>query len=307
MAVLGPAARAQTTYPQGPFTVERVALAADAAGDFPPYYLAVPVGEARGLLVVLPGLNGDTALALRETSLPFVAAARGIATVIVPTRFVLAVDDSTRAFIDAAVRDAAQRFDVPLDRAAIGGFSAGGLLALGYAVEAQARPGSTAFEPRAVFSIDAPVDLAEAHANFEREIEKNCSEAGVYEAHFVLDLMHEDFGSPSGSPDAYARYSPYSHHLPDGGNARYLADLPVRLYHDPAILWQLENRCRSLYDTNVTGASALVNTLRLAGNDAAELVLAEGRGYRANGERHPHTWALVEEGAMVNWLLDAFE
>lgn len=53
----------------------------------------------------------------------------------------------------------------------------------------------------------------------------------------------------------------------------------------------------------MTGASARINALRMAGNDRAELVLAEGRGHRANGKRHPHTWALVEEGDAVNWML----
>lgn len=302
-----PRSHAQETFSPGPFEVERVDLADQETDRFPAYYLAIPVENARGVLVLLPGLNGDTALALRETSLPFVAAARGIATVIVPTRFVLAVDDSTKGVIDTAVRDAAERYALPLDRAAIGGFSAGGLLALGYTVEAHASPGSTAVSPRAVFSVDAPVDLAEAYATFERTVERNCSEVGVYEARFVLDLMRADFGTPTEDAETYARYSPYSNVHPDGGNAQHLTDLPVRLYHDPAINWQIANRCRSLYDNNMTGASALINALRMAGNDQAELILAEGRGHRANGERPPHTWALVEEGDAVNWMLAAFE
>lgn len=300
-------ARAQTPYPPGPFAVERVDLAAADTAAGPAYYLAVPVEDARGLLVLLPGLNGDAGLAFRETNLPFVAAARGIATVVIPTRLALAVDDAVRAYIDDAVRDAAERFALPLERAAIGGFSAGGLLALGYTVEARARPGSTAVSPRAVFTIDAPVDLADVYARFEREIEKGCSEVGVHEARFVLDLMDADFGTPTDAAATYRRYSPYAHGQPGGGNARHLAGVPVRLYHDPAVQWQLEHRCRSLYDTNVAGASALVNALRMAGNEQAELVLAEGRGYRANGERHPHTWALVEPGGAVDWLLAAFE
>jgi poly(3-hydroxybutyrate) depolymerase len=283
LALAATNSHAQGTFPQGPFEVERVDLGDQETGRFPAYYLAVPVEDARGVLILLPGLNGDTALALRETSLPFVAAARGIATVIVPTRFVLAVDDSTRAFIDGAVRDAAERYGLPLDRTAIGGFSAGGILALGYTVEAHARPGSTAVSPRAVFSVDAPVDLAEAYATFERTVERDCSEVGVYEARFVLDLMHSDFGTPTEDAETYERYSPYSNASPDGGNAKHLTDLPVRLYHDPAINWQIANRCRSLYDNNVTGASALINALRMAGNDQAELILAEGRG--ASGER----------------------
>ncbi|WP_301338810.1 hypothetical protein [Tenacibaculum mesophilum] len=27
------------------------------------------------------------------------------------------------------------------------------------------------------------------------------------------------------------------------------------------------------------------------------------KGYRANGERHPHSWAIVDKNDLINWIL----
>lgn len=298
---------AQVSSTDGPFNVERVPLSAEVAGDFPDYYLALPVEDARGMLVLFADLSGNALLGLRETNLPYVAAARGVATVLIPTQGTLAMDDRTLRFTDAVIRDAADRFSLPMDRTVIGGFSVGGTLSLEYAIESRAQPGSTAIFPRAVFAIDAPVDLKHAYGQFSREIEKACSEVGATEGQYMVNLMEQAFGKPDAAPEAYARYSPLLMGEPEGGNARYLTGLPVRLYHEPAIQWQIENRCRGLMDSNILVGSELVNTLRMGGNARAELILPEGRGYRANGQRHPHTWALVEPGDLTTWILTSLE
>lgn len=300
---------AQVSPTDGPFSAERVPVSDDVAGDFPNYYLAVPVPaeDVRGMLVLFADLSGNAFLGLRETNLPYVAASRGIATVLIPTQATLAMDERTLRFTDAVIRDAADRFSLPVDRAVIGGFSVGGTLALEYVVESRARPGSTAVYPRAVFGIDPPVDLRHAYGQFSREIDKNCSDVGFNEGRNMVSFMEQIFGEPDSSPEVYARYSPLLMGEPEGGNARYLTSLPVRLYHEPAIQWQIENRCRGLMDSNLLGGSELVNTLRMNGNARAELVLPEGRGYRANGQRHPHTWALVEPGDLTTWILRSLD
>lgn len=260
-------ATAQISSTDGPFNAERVPLSAEVAGDFPDYYLAIPVEDARGMLILFADLSGNAFLGLRETNLPYVAAARGVATVLIPTQGTLAMDDRTLRFTDAVIRDAADRFSLPMDRAVIGGFSVGGTLSLEYVVESRARPGSTAVFPRAVFGIDPPVDLRHAYGQFSREMGKTCNEIGTNEGRNMVNFMEQIFGKPDASPEVYARYSPFLMGEPEGGNARYLTGLPVRMYHEPAIQWQIENRCRGLMDMNILAGSELVNTLRMSGND----------------------------------------
>ena len=188
-------AKAQVPSADGPFNAEQVSVSDDVAGDFPNYYLAVPVPveNVRGMLVLFADLSGNAFLGLQETNLPYVAAARGIATVLIPTQATLAMDDRTLQFTDAVIRDAAARFSLPMDRAVIGGFSVGGTLALEYVVESRARPGSTAVFPRAVFGIDPPVDLRHAYGQFSREIGKTCSKIGSTEGQKYGQLHGSNF------------------------------------------------------------------------------------------------------------------
>ena len=40
------------------------------------------------------------------------------------------------------------------------------------------------------------------------------------------------------------------------------------------------------------------------GNKNIELIKTENKGYRANGERHPHSWAIVNEKDLINWMTE---
>jgi hypothetical protein len=54
---------------------------------------------------------------------------------------------------------------------------------------------------------------------------------------------------------------------------------------------------------NAVDHAALINLLRVAGNDRAELITTTGRGYRPGGRRHPHSWSIVDEAQLERWLL----
>lgn len=35
-----------------------------------------------------------------------------------------------------------------------------------------------------------------------------------------------------------------------------------------------------------------------------EYIPTENKGYRSNGERHPHSWSIVDGTDLVNWMLE---
>ena len=67
--------------------------------------------------------------------------------------------------------------------------------------------------------------------------------------------------------------------------------------------WWIANRGKDYYDMNSIDAAALVNALKINGHNEAELMLTEDKGYRAEGQRHPHSWSIVDEGEMIKWFL----
>ena len=115
--------------------------------------------------------------------------------------------------------------------------------------------------------------------------------------------MLRELGDPVTHATTYDTLTPFNAKLLGPGNERFLCDTAVRVYHDVDVVWQLENRRRSLYDANALGASELIARLLLAGNNRAEFVQANGKGVRSNGQRHPHSWSIVDAGELVGWVL----
>ena len=35
-----------------------------------------------------------------------------------------------------------------------------------------------------------------------------------------------------------------------------------------------------------------------------EYIKTENKGYRANGERHPHSWSIVDVDELIEWMME---
>lgn len=119
-------------------------------------------------------------------------------------------------------------------------------------------------------------------------------------------------GSPVEKRAAYVRAAPLTVSEPGGGNARLLKDTPVRAYSEPDVVWAIENWSSDYYCLNALNQAALVLELKFLGNKNAELITTSGRGYRAEfvpetgryrkGERSPHSWMIVDERDLADWV-----
>jgi hypothetical protein len=89
-----------------------------------------------------------------------------------------------------------------------------------------------------------------------------------------------------------------------GGNAVHLRDVPVRAYHEPDVDWWIENRRKSYYSMNSLDLAALVNELRLLGNERAFLITTHGTRAGFEDGSSPHTWSIVDNGELVDWFLE---
>ncbi|MEZ4931988.1 MAG: hypothetical protein R2788_07705 [Saprospiraceae bacterium] len=65
----------------------------------------------------------------------------------------------------------------------------------------------------------------------------------------------------------------------------------------------MKNRGNDYYSMNAMDAAAVVNQLAVLGNERAELILTENKGFKPDGSRHPHSWSIVDNGELVEWLL----
>lgn len=266
-------------------------------------YLAIrpASNNIQGVMVLLPGFGGQAEGILPETKLHNVAYVNDILTIVVNTGTKLYADETVTGGLNKVMSDVITRFKVNKDRFVIGGHSAGGTLSLRYAELCNQYPAQYPIHPQGVFSVDGPVDLVGLYQYFEREIKKNFAQAGVSEAVTVKGMMDSALGPLKDNVQKYAGFSPFYAMRDTVGNERYLQHTAVRVYHDVDIVWMLQNRRRSLYDMNALASSELINQLILQGNNNAEFVPGK-TGYRSDGQRHPHSWSIVDEVDLVQWV-----
>lgn len=277
----------------------------DDDSDWLFYYALAPKGAASGALVLFPP-NGQAAeeTIRANSSLAALAQEKGLLTVVLSVNHNLYLDGATLRAINTLLSGVLTQYKVPKNSIVLGGFSLGGMNAIRYTELAYGDSTATAIRPAAVYGIDPPLDFARLYHSFTRAVAKNFSQPAVAEANYFLERMDREFGgSPEMRQAVYVQHSMFAAASGDGGNARYLRSIPVRIYCDPDIDWQLANRRVDYYDMNALDGAAMINRLHLDGNERAQFVNALGKGYRPDGARHPHSWSLAAPEDCVEWVL----
>lgn len=269
------------------------------------YYLKIiPKGKPNAILFLFHGGGETPEDVLKQIELPKLAIKHNFL-VILPH---FSTDSSKMIeeliSTDKIANQLMKEYTILNNRIVLGGFSGGGMLSITFA-ERAVRDQNTSFIPKAIFAIDTPLDYEHMYERAEREIKRNFSEIGVSEAKWVINDFNSTFkGSPRDFPNEYETYSMFTHRKEDGGNAKYLMNIPIRIYTEPGIEWQLENRQRDLYDLNCTNISAMINLLQLKGHKNAEVITTFNKGKRLNGTKHPHSWNIMNSKETMNWILE---
>jgi len=275
------------------------------------YEIANRVPAPRAVLVLMPGFGGAFSefseagsTAAHRSVLADSLAARGIALVLAaPPAGVLFGDDTHLQQLEATIRETVGKLGADALPLAIGGFSAGGTDAVLFAERCAAGRCTMPHTVRAVFAVDAPLDWFRLWENASMVVEHRPPGANVEEAQRILVALEARLGAqPSPASSRYLESSPLAATARGGGNARSLAGVAVRAYTEPDIQWWIEQRGLDYYGMNAVDAASLIRHLKLLGNTRAELVVTTGRGYRANGLRHPHSWSIVDQVDLASWL-----
>ncbi len=189
----------------------------------------------------------------------------------------------------------------------LGGFSLGGFIAVRFAEMAVEREDQS-FIPKALFAVDPPLDHLELRQYCLRELERICDkkdalELGKAEAEWILNYYEQHFGSFPSAQENYIRQSCFNTSDPQGGNASFLKDIPVMLFHEVDLQWLMEERCRGYQDCNAFVGEKFIEYLQSVGNENAVITKTEGLGFRADGRRHPHSWSIASPEFTLAWLL----
>jgi hypothetical protein len=270
------------------------------------YYALSPKGKINGTLILLPPTAQNVEDVINNNvKLSELAFEKGILLIIPSINYNLYLDEITMTFLNTTFKKILSKYPAPKNKIVIGGFSLGGMNAIRYVEISKEDSNLTSIQPVAVFGIDPPLDWIRIYYSFQRTKKLNFSEVAVNEATDYLNKLDKQFGgSPEEVPNIYAKHSMYSKTVKHGGNAKFLVDTPIRIYSDPDIDWHLKERQMDFYDINALDQTAMINELRILGNENAEFVNALGKGYRLNGMRHPHSWSIAEPNELMEWIID---
>lgn len=270
------------------------------------YYRIVPEGKPQGMIIILPGGGESAERVMNQIYLDELAYAKNMLVLFSNWEedgdFFYHADQK---FLDRIAKDNVEKFDIPKNRISIGGLSSGGMFAITYA-ERAIRDKNTYFIPSSIFAIDPPLDYENMYYRLERDIARNFSAAAVNEAKMFNKKLVDAIGKPNTNRDKYLKESMFTYRDKDGGNAKYLMNIPILMYTEPGIMWQMENRHRDLYDLNCTDITAMMNLLKLQGHKNADLIITNDRGIRPEGFRHPHSWSIMDPEECLSWILKQF-
>ena len=158
--------------------------------------------------------------------------------------------------------------------------------------------------PKKVFIVDSPIDLVALYNASEKNIERNFSELSVQESTWILETLGKQFGNPNSDISKYQERAIYTSKTDNIDNLRYLKNTKIRLYTEPDTLWWKENRMADYEQMNAYYIKRLSETLNKLEFKGVEYIPTIDKGYRANGLRHPHSWAIVDKKGLVDWILN---
>ena len=254
-----------------------------------------------GYLFLIPGFGETADNVLLQTDLPQKLAQNGIVTII-PTfqdgALSFGVDSLSQQTFNSIIKEVMAKHKDVGKKFYVGGFSIGGSCAIKYVENA-------AIKPTAVFAIDPPLDFERFYKSAKRDIRLSIkTEANPENVYMVERLEKETGGTPATNLKAYYDISPYSFSDTTQTAIKKLIKIPLRIYTEPDINWWLKERAADFTSMNAAEGSAMINELQRLGNQKAELLTTQNKGYRKpDNSRHPHSWSIVDNDELINWLL----
>ncbi|MFT5748066.1 MAG: hypothetical protein ACI920_003460 [Saprospiraceae bacterium] len=274
------------------------------------YYLTVQPTSKKidGVLVLFAGFGQRPEDIFLDTKLPEFAAKNNLLTIGFAGRTRLTADSLVQEKLTRTLENVVKNNKVESNNFFLGGFSAGGNIALRYAELCKEFPDRYPINPRGVFMADSPIDLFYLWSMSKEILKTNYSEIAVNEAKWIRDFHRQTYGgTPDEQPAIFRELSPFSMDKALGENEQFLQNVAVRTYHDIDIPWRLVNRNQNALFGNYIPSSELINRLMLMGNEEAEFIQTFQTGYRRNGERHPHSWSIIDAEECVGWIKTLIE
>ncbi|WP_340075503.1 hypothetical protein [Leptobacterium sp. I13] len=266
------------------------------------YELYKPNKEVKAVLILFGGYSEVAEDIKREFKILDTARKNNIGVILSNFNQKLWLEESEKHELAKRLQNVIVENQLPTDNIFIGGFSSGGVVSL---LISDFIVGMKQFyiDPKGVFVVDSPIDLSALYKSSEKNIERNFSEPSIQESTWLLETLGNNFGNPKDDIKKYEVKSVFTYITDNVSNLKKLKKTKIRLYTEPDTLWWKEHRMADYDQMNAFYIKKLSESLIEKGYENVEYIPTINKGYRANGERHPHSWAIVDKNDLINWIL----
>ncbi|MFC4143518.1 hypothetical protein ACFSNA_02605 [Pedobacter mendelii] len=257
------------------------------------YHYLEPSGAKKGIVILLPGSGEKFQSVLINVSLSKQLVDKGFVVIVPEVNTLLYADEYSINILNEVLKAKVNEYDTK--SVVLGGFSSGGAIATRYAEYLVSK--NVNVDLKGLFVVDPPLDL---HRVYLAGIHMLTSCDGIIkrDGASIKTQLEEAFGgSPAEQIDRYTSNSSFTASIKDGGNARFLINIPIRLYSEPDLDFVKKNYCDKLekVDINVTDLEALNDYLLKNGNNRCEYITTSGRGF--------HSWNIIEPNNCLQWII----
>jgi hypothetical protein len=266
------------------------------------YELSKPSENIKRVLVLFGGYPEKAKDIKREFKILEIAKKNSIAVVFMNYNQKLWLKDNEKQKLAKQLQNIFIENKLPKDNTYFGGFSSGGNVAL--LISDFVTQQNFNISPKGVFIVDSPVDLVALYKSAEKNIERNFSEPSVQESTWLLETLGKQFGNPNSGILKYQEHSIYTSKTNNVDNIKHLKNTKIRFYTEPDTLWWKKNRMADYDQMNAYYLKRLSEILKKSNFSQVEYIPTNNRGYRENGERHPHSWAIVDKNNLIDWMLN---
>lgn len=267
------------------------------------YQLFQPTENINAVLILFGGFSESVEDIRREFDILKTAKNNDVAVIFLNYHKRLWLEESDQKQLANQLRQIFSENNLPQDRIFIGGFSIGGNIALLLSDYLHSLANNKV-KLKGVFVIDSPVDLAELYEGAEKNVKRNFSEVSVQEGSWLLKVIGKKMGNPKKNISEFEKYSPYTLRTANINNLKALKNTRIRLYTEPDTLWWKRERQADYEQLNAYSIKQLSEQLKEAGFVDVQCIQTKDKGYRSNGERHPHSWSIVDTEQLLSWMLE---
>lgn len=265
------------------------------------YELTKPT-DSKAVLVLFGGYPEKAKDIRREFKILEYAMENGIAVVYMNYNQKLWLEVNEKKKLAEQLLNIFEENDLPKNKTYLGGFSSGGNVAL--LISDFLTKQNSEMAAKGVFVVDSPIDLIALYKSSEKNVERNFSETSIQESTWLLETLGKQFGNPHNNISNYENYSVYTSETNNFDNIKNLKNVKIRFYSEPDTIWWKKNRMADFDQMNAYYLELLSKLLKKSKFKQVEYIATENRGYRANGERHPHSWSIVDKNELIEWITE---